>query len=140
MYIFVLMVVEASGQPYVQNLVTELATSPPWGTIGHNSERPLGFPRPDNRGQRSGLKTTSWGAVLASQLHHSRLGLQLCVECWEWKVKITSPLTLSAYMPDRLSIRSVIASLLLRTTISWPKTRKCRTSVAFRGRPQSDHG
>ena len=65
MYIFVLIVVEASGQPYVQNFVTKLATSPPWGTVGHNSERPLGFPRPSNRGQRSGLKVVSWGAAPA---------------------------------------------------------------------------
>jgi len=44
-------------------------------------------------------------------------------------VKIALSRTLSAYMLDRFSTRSVIASLLHRTTISWPKSRKYRTSV-----------
>ena len=52
-------------------------------------------------------------------------------------MKITLSLTLSAYMLDRFSTRSVIASLLLRTTISWPKSRRYRTSVSFRGQYQN---
>ena len=48
-------------------------------------------------------------------------------------MKTSLSLTLSEYRTDRLSVRSVIASLLLRTTMSWPKTRKYRTSVPFRG-------
>jgi len=52
-------------------------------------------------------------------------------------MEITLSFTLSAYMLDRFSIRSVIASLLLRTTISWPKSRRYRTSVPFRGRSQN---
>jgi len=52
-------------------------------------------------------------------------------------VKIILSLTLSEYMLDRFSTRSVIASLLLRTTMSSPKSRKYRTSVPVRGRPQN---
>jgi len=54
-------------------------------------------------------------------------------------MEITLSFTLSAYMLDRFSIRSVIASLLLRTTISWPKSRRYRISVPFRGQLQSHH-
>ena len=54
-------------------------------------------------------------------------------------MKIISSRTLSAYMIDRFSTRSVIASLLLRTTISWPKSRRYRTSVSFEGQPQKGH-
>jgi hypothetical protein len=46
---------------------------------------------------------------------------------------MTLSLTLSAYMLDRFSIRSVTDSLLLRTIISWPKSRRCRISVPLRG-------
>ena len=48
-------------------------------------------------------------------------------------MKVTLSHTLSGYMLDRFSTRSVIASLLLRTTISWPKSRKYRTSVPSDG-------
>jgi len=48
-------------------------------------------------------------------------------------MKITLSLTLSAYMPDRFPTRSVMASLLLRMTISRPKSRRYRTSVPFKG-------
>ena len=54
-------------------------------------------------------------------------------------MKITPSLALSAYVPDRFSIRSVMASLLLRTTISLPNSRKYRISVSFREQPQSCH-
>ena len=47
--------------------------------------------------------------------------------------------TLSAYRLDRFSTRSTIASLLLKTTISWPKSRRYRTSVSFEGQPQKGH-
>ena len=48
-------------------------------------------------------------------------------------MKGTVSQTLSEYMLDRFSIRSVIASLLLGTTISRPKNRKYRTSVLSDG-------
>ena len=54
-------------------------------------------------------------------------------------MEITLSLTLSAYMLDRFSTRSAMASLLLRTTTSRPNSRKYRTSVPFRGRPQNGH-
>jgi len=54
-------------------------------------------------------------------------------------MKIISSHTLSAYMIDRFSTRSTIASLLLRTIISWPKSRRYRTSVPFGGQPQKGH-
>jgi len=52
--IFVLMTVKASVQSYVQDFVAKSAASPPWGTVGHQRERPLGRPRPGNKNQRSG--------------------------------------------------------------------------------------
>ena len=85
-------------------------------------------------------KATSWGAVQVSQLHHSSPGLQLGVRRSERKVNITLSPTLSAYVLDRFSIKSTMASLLLRTTISRSKSRKYRTSVAFRGQPQNSGG
>ena len=48
-------------------------------------------------------------------------------------MKGTVSQTLSEYMLDRFSIGSVIASLLLGTTISRPKNRKYRTSVLSDG-------
>ena len=54
-------------------------------------------------------------------------------------MEITLSLTLSAYIFDCFSTRSVIASLLLRTTISWPKSRKYRISVSLGGQPQNRH-
>jgi len=48
-------------------------------------------------------------------------------------MKVILSHTLSGYMLDRFSTRSVIASLLLRMTISWPKSRKYRTSAASEG-------
>ena len=52
MDIFVLMAVKASGESYVQSVVTESATSPPWGTVGHSRKQPLGRPCPGNKDQR----------------------------------------------------------------------------------------
>ena len=137
MHIFVLMVVEVSGQSCAQNLVPKFATSPPWGTVGHNPQRPLRLPHPGNRDQRSGKRLP--GTPFRS---HS-----FVIVVWGWnlvlgakdEVKMTLSLTLSAYIPDRFSIRSVIASLLLRTTISWPKSRRYKTSVPFRGQLQNRH-
>jgi hypothetical protein len=52
---------------------------------------------------------------------------------------MTASLTLSAYILDRFSIKSEMASLLFRATISLPSTRKYRISVPFKGRPQHLH-
>jgi len=54
MCVFILIVVKASGQSRAKNLVTYSATSPPWGTVGHNPKCPLRLPRPGNKGQWSG--------------------------------------------------------------------------------------
>jgi hypothetical protein len=54
-------------------------------------------------------------------------------------VEVAVSLTLSAYMLDRFSIKSEMASLLLRATISLPNTRKYRISVPFKGRRQHLH-
>ena len=52
-------------------------------------------------------------------------------------MRIVGPLTLSEYMLDRFSNRSEIASLLLKTIMSSPISRKYRISVPFRGQPQN---
>jgi hypothetical protein len=49
---------------------------------------------------------------------------------------MTTSLTLSEYIFDLFSIKSEMASLLLRATISLPSTRKYRMSVPFKERPQ----
>ena len=54
-------------------------------------------------------------------------------------MKIILSLTLSAYMLDRFSTRSVMASLLFKMTISRPKSRRYRISVPFRGHSQDRH-
>ena len=51
-------------------------------------------------------------------------------------MKVSISLALSAYIPDHFSTGSAIASLLLRTTISLPKSRRYRTSVPFGGQSQ----
>lgn len=52
-------------------------------------------------------------------------------------MRVVRPLTLSEYMLDRFSSRSEIASLLLRTIMSSPISRKYRMSVPFRGQLQN---
>jgi len=53
MHIFALMAVKALVQSYVQDLVEKSAASLPWGTIGHQRERPFMYPRPGDRDWRS---------------------------------------------------------------------------------------
>ena len=47
-------------------------------------------------------------------------------------MEVTVSRTLSAYMLDRLTDRSAIASLLFKKTMSWSRMRRYRTSVPFK--------
>ena len=54
MHIFTLMTVKALVQSFVKDLVEESAASLPSGTVGHQSKRPLLYPRPNDKDQQSG--------------------------------------------------------------------------------------
>ena len=87
------MVVEASGESYVQNLVAKSATSPPWGAVGHNSKRPLRRPRPGDKyqwseKQLSGMSFWShsciivvwgWNLLLGVEVEDNYITRSICV-------------------------------------------------------------